>query len=66
VPARPKAVVFKRERREIASAVIVILGRAALIQTRLRLCKLTAAKNVPPMKVTRLRRIRASSFGAVA
>jgi hypothetical protein len=29
-PARPKAVVFKSERLEIVSAVIVILGRAAL------------------------------------
>src|ERR1700677_3801847 len=46
-PARPKAVVFRSERREIVSAVIVILGPAALRRQGLRLLKLTAAKNVP-------------------
>src|ERR1700678_3050617 len=46
-PARLKAVVFRSERREIVSGVIVILGPAALRRQGLRLLKLTAAKNVP-------------------
>jgi hypothetical protein len=36
------------------------------MQARLRLLQLTAAKNVPPMKVTSMLRGRASSFGAAA
>ena len=44
---QPKAVVFRSERREIVSAVIVILGRVALRRRGPRLLKLTAAKTVP-------------------